>query len=316
VDLDSRSAEKRLGWISSVDVGLGWLALARLSPPSVAETQIAPQRGHYNRAEPISAAPTEVLLRHNPTTDDATTDDAAVDIEPIVLASATPVEDIDLANMRGRFVQGGQVAYFGIQMATSWQTAEGVVLNASLSWQIDLSSPDVNPTVSFFHSADGQPPDAGAFSTGDVVVTANAGGLEQAQGVVQSVQAAGDLNSIGNSLSVGIVQTDGAGGAVPPPPGTAFELTETTTVQFDSGASATAFVDDNGVGLALQIGDIGTVIQEIRSNPGRIAQHANITSNLNLVRNAMQVSFGIDPGVEITRANLGAALNLLRDLGT
>lgn len=251
------------------------------------------------------------------------------------------VPDTELAAMRGRFVQAGQVQHFGIQMFSSWLTEQGVLMNAALEWSADRNGNVQTPTVRFYHQApdlDGGP---AAVTLADLAradplqalrflnsgglslpaptplpATAGAGGLETARGAVQSVQAAGDRNSIGNDMRFNVTE----GAAIVPPAaapaalGTPQPLTETTTVQFDTGAKATAFIEPNAIGLAVKIGSSGSILQEIRGGVGRAAQHVNVRSNVNVIRNGMTVNFGLAPRVGILRANINAALNLTRGL--
>lgn len=253
------------------------------------------------------------------------------------------VPDAELADMRGRFVAAGQVQYFGIQMFTSWLTEQGVIMNAALEWSADRAGNVQTPTVRFFHAA----PDLAAnLTSGGVTLaelaqadplqalrflsegslslppppplpaTAGAGGLETARGVVQSVQAAGDRNSIGNDMRFNVTEGETIVSPSAPPAllGAPQPLTETTTVQFDTGAKATAFVEPNAIGLVVKVGNSGTVLQEIRGGVGRAAQHVNVRSNVNVIRNGMNINFGLAPRVGVLPANINSALNLTRGL--
>ncbi len=251
--------------------------------------------------------------------------------------NAVVVPDRELAQMRGRYIEGGEVRYFGIQMFTVWQTAEGIILTAGLEWSADRGGSAQTPIVSFYHSApDSAGPDGGdglpaPGGTGDpsgtVVVpaappptplpaTAGAGGLETATGVVQSVQAAGDINNIGNDMRFNV--SDGevliSFGAPPGPLGAPQELLETTTMEFENGAKATAYIEHNTLGVVLKIQTLGTVLQEIRGGVGRAAQHVNVRSDLNLIRNTMNINFGLAPAATVLRANINAVLDLTRGL--
>jgi hypothetical protein len=245
--------------------------------------------------------------------------------------------------MRGRFAQAGQVQYFGIQMFTSWLTEQGVIMNAALEWSADRAGNVQTPTLRFFHAAPetdpgvngaratladlarADPLQALAFlSAGQLTLpqptplrpTVGAGGVETARGAVQSVQAAGDGNSIGNDMRFNVTEGDVVVPPTQPPAllGPAQPLLETTTVEFESGAKATAFLESNAIGLVVKANNGGTVLQEIRGGVGRAAQHVNVRSNVNFIRNGLNINFGLAPGSGVLRSNLNAALNLTRGL--
>ncbi len=254
--------------------------------------------------------------------------------------NAAVVPDSELAEMRGRFVEGGEVQHFGIQMFTAWQTGDGVVLTTGLEWSADTAGNAQTPTISLLQSLpDGTIVDPGAGQgpisidpleglggvNPDIVegpppvpllLTANAGGLETASGVVQSVQAAGDANSIGNDMRFNVTEGQVAVSFAPPPTplGQPLSLLETTTVEFDDGTRATAFIEPNSIGYVVRIDDFGTVLQEVRGGVGRVAQHANIRSDLNVIRNTVNINFGLAPSVNVLRANVRSVFNLTRDL--
>lgn len=241
------------------------------------------------------------------------------------------VPDHELADMRGRFVLGGDVTYFGVQMVSTWQTSDGMVMNTGVEWGVDLGGGSTDPTVSFFQIS----PDDTASSIDPllerqllqeamVIVnepvpltpTAGAGGLETATGIVQSVQAAGDDNDIGNDIGLAVVNGDAAPSLAFPQTtlGAPHGLTGTTTVEFAAGSKATAFVDDNAIGMVLSVPGAGVVLQELRGAQGRAAQHANINGSLNFVRNTMQITFGVDATDQPLGANVRSALQLLPGL--
>ncbi len=241
------------------------------------------------------------------------------------------VSDVELADMRGRFLQSGDVTYFGVQMVTTWQTSDGVIMNTGVEWGVDLGGGSADPTVSFFQLS----PDDVSSSIDPLLErqllqeamlivnepvpltsTAGAGGLETATGIVQSVQAAGDGNDIGNDIGLAVVDGDAAPSLAFPQTtfGAPHDLTETTTVEFAAGTKATAFVEDNAIGMVVSIPGAGVVLQELRGGQGRAAQHANISSNLNFVRNTMQITFGVDAANQPLGTNVRSALQLLPSL--
>ncbi|MCG8357063.1 MAG: hypothetical protein MI920_15985 [Kiloniellales bacterium] len=242
-----------------------------------------------------------------------------------VVRNAEIVPDEELADMRGRFVQGGDVTYFGLQMITAWQTADGTIINTGVEWGMDVANSAANPTVSFFHLSTEEPNtvNVGQEQLGlsgpeplPLAPTAGAGGLETATGVVQSIQAAGDLNDIGNDLAIAIVDSGAVATLANPQAslGAPTEITETTTQQLSSTVRATAFIEDNAIGMVVDVQGGGRVLQELRGDLGRAAQHVNVTSNLNVIRNAFQINFGVSQANQPLAANVGSALRLLQGL--
>ena len=256
--------------------------------------------------------------------------------------NAAVVSDAELAEMRGRFIVDGEVNYFGIQMFTVWQTAKGALLTTGLEWSANAGGGAQTPSLSLYHSLpDGTVTDPGAgpepvdvpnappaFGDGSgpvlvvgpppkpLPITAEAGGLETARGVVQSVQAAGDVNAIGNDMRFNVTEGQVAVSFAPPPQplGTPMDLQETTTVEFQSDTKVTAFVEPNAIGYVVKINNVGTVLQEVRGGSGRAAQHANIRSNLNAVRNTMNINFGLAPVNRVLRENISSVIRLTSGL--
>jgi len=73
-------------------------------------------------------------------------------------------------------------------------------------------------------------------------------------------------------------------------------------------------VEHNAIGMVLKIDSLGTVLQEIRGDAGRAAQHVNLRGDLNLVRNTMNINFGLAPATGALRTNISSALTLARGL--
>jgi hypothetical protein len=184
-----------------------------------------------------------------------------------------PVElsDTELAQLRGLYVLPDRVIHFGVTMNTIWQNSAGQSVGALVSLRVDgLAEPSLH--VSFTdQSGNGTAVTPGA---GQVIGGA---GLNNVDGIVQSVRSAGDYNDGLNDLS--IVVTNGES-TLPAATGVAW-----------SGAGA--FGNDagevmvtshaGGLQIALQAAGQGTALQQIGSSG--ISQQTSINGSLNTVRN-------------------------------
>ena len=255
-----------------------------------------------------------------------------------VLAYAEVVPDKELAGMRGRFVRVGQIAYFGIQISTNWQTGSGVVAVVKLNFGVDRPAAvvqakegDVGASVSFFYfdpastapsvevqDDDILPSHLSAEITPSPAATPTApfaGGLEATSGVAQSIQIAGDDNGSLNDLRIYIGPDETGEPLSGPagPVGVPRELTETTTVSFADGTTGTALLDKNQLGVIVAVDGAGIAKQGIFSGEmNRLGQHISLTSDFTQITQQMLVNFRLDPGLKITRIN--AALSAARGL--
>ena len=269
------------------------------------------------------------------------------------VADTEIVADAELAYMRGRFVESGLVKYFGVQMYTIWQDAEDVIMAVGLDWEVNLpggvNSPAVveNPIVSFFHLApDGTEPsvrvedlgvtlgpDQGALEKAGALdfrnfgqpngkepkplpATARAGGLENTQGIVQGILAAGDHNDLGQDLSINIVDDPPvvSFGAAAGPVGVPQDLDRTTTFEFSSGFKATAFIENDAIGVVVKSKGLGLVMQEIDGGQGHVAQLVNLQGSMNFVRSSLNINIGIDRNAPSDRTNFETTLQSIRGL--
>lgn len=116
-----------------------------------------------------------------------------------------PIElkDQELANLRGRYVMPGRIVSFGIVMSSTWQNANGEVIGATSSMQIQQSTIKPQFYVSIINekgsgTAQGQNAGTGTVSGG--------AGLNSTQGVTQVVRAAGDYNSAYNDVQITVAK--------------------------------------------------------------------------------------------------------------
>jgi hypothetical protein len=203
------------------------------------------------------------------------------------------LSDEDMADMRGRYTVGqNAVAYFGVSMISTWQSASGQLLEATMQVTIDARNRDRAPTVSFKPTINitsvvpGMRPNpaAGRDSTERHV---DGSGLANVSGLTQGVQVAGDGNRAINVTDIQMAQLDESNA----PPAAAVQAA-TAARQFRTmtvgNATVTASAGPEGVRLLLDIARQGSVQQWIRS--GSVGQSVQLTSDFQRVSNRMELT--------------------------
>ncbi|QDP18498.1 hypothetical protein [Sphingomonas xanthus] len=231
--------------------------------------------------------------------------------------TATPLSDDRLSEIRGKFITAESVSYFGVQMASSWQGADGITTNATLLFAVDFAAGAGSqgvPILMINWSRDGDPAmDLDAFASaasggyvvlsgGQVVVPTNS--LNGVSGVVQSNVIAGTDNQVRNGMSIAVVPKDQIPGllaaGLQPASGS-------TTVTLDDGSTIDFSVANNGVGLALTRNG-NSVAQGVDGTLGRAAQNIVLNSNLNRIENNMTMMIGVDTLQQIDTIRFQEAL--------
>lgn len=219
------------------------------------------------------------------------------------LSNNPEVPDPRLAEMRGRYISGSSISYFGVEMLSQWQTASGDTLSAGLEFNIDLggAEPVVSfaPTVAIVGSGDA----TRSFATTGSDAIADQG-TGNAGGVVQVIQTAGDANAVAQDVSLDV--QDG-----PAPPGgtTANGSNQQITVG-DAGAMVRA--DAGRLETVLSFRGQGEVVQSIGSSG--VHQATRLVGDLNQVQNVIRLSgYGDTPAGRAT-TRVRKALDTVRDL--
>jgi hypothetical protein len=230
------------------------------------------------------------------------------------LQNAEEVSDEVLGNMRGKFVGGGQIVNFGVQMVSTWQNTQGQILAAAANLNVNIANAS-QPVVQFVPHltiveavAPTTPVPPAALQS------AGGNGISNVSGVAQSIQIAGDGNRIGNDASITITN------APPPPPLPApsggpqtATLTSPTT-----GATVSASVQGNGLSVGISVPNIGRTLQQIKgaaASGGGIVQVVQAAADLQWIQNRMNIYVNLQsagPGAAPTGIN--SALNSLRGL--
>ncbi len=216
------------------------------------------------------------------------------------------LSDAELAQLRGRFVDKGQVMFFGVQMSSEWHTSAGERLRAGGTLRGDLSG--ASPTVSFEpHLTVGNSTSLPGTSSGNGAVVRDAG-TANARGVVQSIQAGGSFNAAANDLQIDILE---AAGRDVPADGTGANNMQR---RLPSGTRMAVRSGARGVGINLQVPGMGSVSQAIVPSRG-LRQSIQLTSDAQQVRNLtrLQLYMG-DRGANAGMPGLRSAVESARGL--
>jgi hypothetical protein len=239
------------------------------------------------------------------------------------------VTEDELGEMRGKFIEPESVRFFGIQLSSAWQTADGSVLTATLEFESSFNhgQPDPN-TVSaaaeWNHACTGSCDPSVEIPNAPQDVTVvfgaiGATGLTTVNGAVQSTQVSGHNNSVGNVMQVRIGDYNAA--SVGPPDADAVALTASKSVRFDDNFVVKFQLTQNTVGLELrgpgpqQKAD-GLATQGVSGQPGvnQFDQHIALVGDANTIRNSLDVFVGIDP-LQATQLQIENALSFMKGLG-
>jgi hypothetical protein len=193
-----------------------------------------------------------------------------------------PIGDAELATLRGRYTVGGNtVAWFGVQMISTWSDAGGRTLQGAMKLAMDFTHdanlPKVSfvPTVSIVQaSTPATPDDAGPARHVDSSGLANVGGM------LQSVQVAGDGNSASNTTRLTVLD----GGNVP-----AAVTGHGSSASARSGdATVSASYSGDAAQVVLTIAGQGAVQQWIRG--GSLGQTVTLAADHQFASNQMEIT--------------------------
>jgi hypothetical protein len=184
-----------------------------------------------------------------------------------------PVEisDAEMATLRGRYILPEGIVHFGVTMSTSWRNSSGATIGAQVNLSVNNLTANLSVTP-LYMAGNGNLPGQGQ---GQVI---GGQGLNNVQGISQSVRTAGDYNNGENYVDINI--THGSG-----------QLISTAgqswggNQQFSNDAGAVQVSSVNG-GLQMQLqANQGQGIASQSIGHGGINQQANIGGTLNEVRN-------------------------------
>ncbi|MFF7110248.1 hypothetical protein [Pseudomonas sichuanensis] len=191
-----------------------------------------------------------------------------------------PIElkDQELANLRGRYVMPGRIVSFGIVMSSTWQNANGEVIGATSSMQIQQSTIKPQFYVSIINEKGTGSSHAQNTGTGTV---SGGAGLNSTQGVTQVVRAAGDYNSAYNDVQITVAR--GNQPQANQPQGQALTAGSPLTGANGAGSLSVAAAG-NGVQMNIIAGNNqGNTLQ--RLGQGGLMQSTTLLGSSNQVRN-------------------------------
>lgn len=219
-----------------------------------------------------------------------------------------PIElnDQELASLRGRFVMPGRIISFGIAMTSTWQNANGEVIGATSSMQIQQST--IQPQ--FYVSKIDEKGTGTSQSQGTGTVTGG-NGLNSTGGVTQVVRAAGDYNTAYNNVDINVTKANQA----PATQQQGQALAAGSTLTGANGAGSMS-VSSTGNGIQLNIlanNNQGSTVQRLAQ--GGLLQNTTLLGAGNQVRNITSLNVVLRDTVP-TAGSLSGNLDQLRGLRT
>lgn len=219
-----------------------------------------------------------------------------------------PIElnDQELASLRGRFVMPGRIISFGIAMTSTWQNANGEVIGATSSMQIQQST--IQPE--FYVSKIDEKGTGTSQSQGTGTVTGG-NGLNSTGGVTQVVRAAGDYNTAYNNVDINVTKANQA----PATQQQGQALAAGSTLTGANGAGSMS-VSSTGSGIQLNIlanNNQGSTVQRLAQ--GGLLQNTTLLGAGNQVRNITSLNVVLRDTVP-TAGSLSGNLDQLRGLRT
>ncbi|PTN55168.1 hypothetical protein [Stenotrophomonas panacihumi] len=243
------------------------------------------------------------------------------------------ISDDELSTMRGRYTVGDNtVAWFGVSMISTWQTATGQILESTMKVAMDFSQGNNTPKVTFTPTvnitrADAPDPTPAATAVASVAPaptapqtssvaqtsgepqrSVDASGLQNVSGLVQSVQVAGDANAATNNTQLTVRE-----GTAPQTP--AVSAPAGTTSVTDGAATASASYANGTAGVLLLIAGQGEVQQWIRN--GSVGQSIQLTGDAQQISNRLQLDLvrqSVSNNLPLNQ-NVAQAITLARGIG-
>ncbi|MHA6235648.1 hypothetical protein [Pseudomonas fluorescens group sp. PF-69] len=219
-----------------------------------------------------------------------------------------PIEltDQQLATLRGRFVMPGRIISFGIAMTSTWQNANGEVIGATSSMQIQQST--IQPQ--FYVSKIDEKGTGTSRSQGTGIVIGGSG-LNSTEGVTQVARAAGDYNTAYNNVYINVTKANQA--PATQQQGQALAAGSTLTNANDAGSMSVSLT---GSGIQLNIlanNNQGSTVQRLAQ--GGLLQNTTLLGTGNQVRNITSLNVVLRDTVP-TAGSLSGNLDQLRGLRT
>lgn len=245
---------------------------------------------------------------------------AMIDSDLYAFNDEIELSDEELGGLRGKYISGNQITYFGVEMYTKVASASGQTTTAGLAFSADVvSANDIRPTVTIFHSSSSG--DGSVSDVGSGLSRITSGGLNNIQGISQSIQVAGDLNDISNDFVIDISSdVDDVGNRFTDMQvGFNLNTVGTTSILGDAGTTTTFSLNKEGFGYTVALpGDVD-VSQNVRNaalnQANGISQRVQVSSNQYQVSNVIHLVARQQAGSGLQGAGLdSSALTSLRGL--
>lgn len=234
-----------------------------------------------------------------------------------------PMDDEELAEMRGKYVTPDAVSFFGISMTTSWQDQFGITTIAHLVLNVDFLAPDtegkpgVQLMVGWLREGD-TAMDVAEVNEGYVpLLTPDSvlpvGSLDTFDGAAQANIIAGADNSAANDMQVAIVPASQL------PHLSIAGLTAidgNSSISFDDGDQLLFRAAENQVGITFLGADgLDSSLQLLGGDAGSALQQTMINSDGNSVLNNASIVFGTNPVRETQSFQAQEALSVMHGHG-
>lgn len=240
------------------------------------------------------------------------------------------VSDKQLGDMRGKFVRPGNISYFGISMATSWQNSDQITTSAILLFSVAFAQGagqmgGANPTVAVAWNRDcsgcSDPAmDVAGFGPAAqgsyLAVTASSqlipvGGLDSVHGAVQTQQIAGTDNRVTNAMQLAVVPSSMAHQM---DTSQLHALSQSTAEDFADGSALGFIVSANQLGISMVSADGKSALRQgVDGTLNQASQHVLLGDNFNSISNAMTITIGVDGPAKGQGLPLDGALSALKD---
>ena len=227
---------------------------------------------------------------------------------PIQAETLKPIElnDQELSVLRGRYVMPGRIISFGIAMSSTWQNANGEVIGATSTMQIQQST----ITPQFYVSVIDEKGNGSTGSPGTGTVTGGSG-LNSIEGVTQVVRAAGDHNTAYNDVDINVTK----GSQAPAVQQQGEVLAAGTTMVRGNGAGSLS-VSSTGSGVQFNIvanNNQGSSVQRLAQ--GGLMQNTTLLGGGNQVRNLTSLNVVLRDNVP-SAGSVNGNLDQLKGLRT
>ncbi|MDX1299861.1 MAG: hypothetical protein R3260_16720 [Pseudomonas sp.] len=184
-----------------------------------------------------------------------------------------PIEitDAEMSTLRGRYILPEGIVHFGVTMSTSWRNSSGATIGAQVNLTVNNLSANLSVTP-LDTAGNGSLPGQGQ---GQVI---GGQGLNNVQGISQSVRTAGDYNNGENYVDVNITRSSGQ-------PISTTGQSWGGNQQYSNAAGTVQVSSANG-GLQMQLqASQGQGAASNSIGRGGLNQQANIGGTFNQVRN-------------------------------